>query len=263
MNRPLLLRIFPQRLRAPLYYWLYSRKSDRRQEFFADAPLHFAPHMHMQLCPTDVGHGAIAYTGFIELELSKYIVKLAKSGGLLVDVGANYGYFSLLWAGTNPTNRVIAFEASPLNQPSLIHNIALNGFISRIDVRSEAVGEKKGTLKFSLGGDGQTGWGGFAVSQDSNSVDVSVVTLDDSIPENAQISILKIDVEGADTWVLYGAERLFKERRVKNVFFEHNIERMSRLGIGQSAATDFLVDMGYKVSPLGNSKFEFHAWPSK
>lgn len=69
----------------------------------------------------DVISGQIALTGFYEYELSKKIVNLGKTsdrGGLLVDVGANLGYFSLLWLGADERNEAIAIEASPRNQRS-------------------------------------------------------------------------------------------------------------------------------------------------
>ena len=122
-QRPFLLRTAPLWLRTKFYYRFFRAKK-RRPEFFRDAPLEFAPGFRMDLHEGDEGHGQMAFTGFYELELSRRLFQLAEAGGLLVDVGANYGYFSLIWAARNPRNRVIAYEASPRNQPALVSNVS-------------------------------------------------------------------------------------------------------------------------------------------
>lgn len=82
----------------------------------------------MKLSPYYEGHGCIAFLGFYELPLTRRIVKLAQKGGLLVDVGANYGYFSLLWGSQKKGNRTIAFEASPRNHEAIEANVSDAGF---------------------------------------------------------------------------------------------------------------------------------------
>jgi FkbM family methyltransferase len=206
----------------------------------------------MSLWPTDEGHSNIAFTGFYELDLSERLTKHARQGGLMIDAGANYGYFSLLWAAASIQNRVLAFEASPRNHAALNKNVTLNGLISQIRIFDMAVGKEAGTLSFSLGAQDETGWGGFSDSDNEKTVLVSVVTLDSRISEDQQIEVLKIDVEGADTWVLYGAKKLLESKRIKHVYFEQNKERMRLLGIRDTEAPDFLRKVGYTVKPLND-----------
>lgn len=73
---------------------------------FASASLEFAPQINLKLQRTEIGHKSIALCGFYELEVTRQIVALAKQGGLFVDVGANYGYYSCLWAASNSENQV-------------------------------------------------------------------------------------------------------------------------------------------------------------
>ena len=264
MNRPFLLRIAPPRIRTALYYRIYRSQRDKWKPLYTDAPLHYAPHVRMNLWPTDEGHSNIAFTGFYELDLSKRLISHARDGGLMIDVGANYGYYSLLWAATSSQNRVIAFEASPRNHDALTKNIALNRLESQVDVRKVALGKEAGTLSFSLGTQEETGWGGFSHAATETTVEVPVVTLDNSIPAGKQVELLKIDVEGADTWVLFGAENLLKAKRIRQIYFEHNKERMRLLGIGELEALDFLQTVGYKVSALNDPAsglVEYHATP--
>ena len=220
----------------------------------------------MRLLPTDEAHAEIAFTGFYELPLTQQIRALATSsgGGLMVDVGANYGYFSLLWAAASPKHRVIAFEASPRNHSPLRANVVQNGFVDRIDVRETAVGREAGTLEFSLGGSEETGWGSFSLVGASQTTSVPVVTLDDAVPADSSIDLLKIDDEGADTWVLRGARTLLGQKRIKHIFFEQNKERMASLGIAEQEPIDFLAQLGYDATPFTDEHaalVEYHAVP--
>src|SRR5262245_7937890 len=101
----------PLSLRARLYYKFYLPHAREYPHLFVDAKLHFAPDTKLNLLPTDVSHGLIALAGFYELALTRQIVTLAQHGGNLIDVGANYGYYTCLWGAQNRRNQVIAFEA--------------------------------------------------------------------------------------------------------------------------------------------------------
>ena len=211
------MRLCPLSWRTWLYYHHYRARRPQLRSLFEGAELAFAPGVRMRLVPTDEGHGCIATAGFYELPLTRTIARLGKNGGVLVDVGANYGYISLLWAAQKAGNRVIAFEASPRNQQALRLNVERNGFTDAIALRNEAAGKEVGELKFHLGPEEQTGWGGL-VQGDANGDEatVRVVTLDEELKDIQCIDVLKIDTEGADTWVLEGAT--FSSRKTKAVW---------------------------------------------
>ena len=264
MQRPALLRATPIAWRTRLYFHLYR---DRRAQFlplFEKAPLHYAPGMSMRLMPSDEGHSCIALTGVYEPVLTQALVRTAGTGGMLVDVGANYGYYSLLWAAQRPDNRVLAFEASPRNHAHLLHNVATNGVAQLVEIRQQALGQTAGQLNFDLGPAEQSGWGGFASDASAHSVTVDVLRLDEVWQRPQDIAALKIDVEGADTWVLRGAESLLRQRRIGVIYFEQNKPRMQALGIHQGEAEAFLKDCGYAVVPMSDPSLdlvEFTASP--
>jgi FkbM family methyltransferase len=189
-----------------------------------------------------------------EWGLTKRFVKLAREGGLLVDVGANMGYFSLLWAGLNSSAHAVAFEASPRNVRLLTHNIVANDLENRIALVPKAAGATSGTITFDAGPQEQTGWGGITNEQSPTSITLPMVRLDEVLPQT-EIALLKIDVEGADTLVLYGCERLLERRLVKRIFFEQN-DRMEQLGIGKDDARKFLEKFGYRAKCLGDGEWE-------
>jgi FkbM family methyltransferase len=258
-----ILRFLPPQLRVSIFYRFFFKGASSREKLFRHAPLSFLPHMKMDLSTHDQSHQQIAYTGFFELHLSKIFMELANKGGLFVDVGANYGYYSLLWAGVSRANKVVAFEAVEENADALAHNAKINSVENHIQVENKALGKFHETMNFDLMESSQTTWGGLTQSKDSG-FEVTVHRLDEFLAEDSLIDVLKIDVEGADTWVLYGAERLLKRKRIRNVFFEENSERQKQLGIKPNEVKEFLGDMGYLVENLNDNSSgvsEFHARP--
>lgn len=260
MKRPLPLRILPDCLKEKLYYHFYHARHSGWRRLFECAPLTFAPGVAMKgLLTGDVISGNIAFNGFYELALTRQIVKLAGQGGLLVDVGANMGYFSLLWAGANPTSRVIAFEAAPRNIALMGNNITQNRLSERITLVPKAAGNRSGSIAFEVGPDDQTGWGGISATGSSTHITVPLVRLDQELPD-ADIAVLKIDVEGADTWVLLGSEELLRNRRVGTIFFEQHKARMEQLGITKGEAQSFLRGLGYTCVHLDGDESVCSEW---
>lgn len=261
-KRPWIMRLPFLTMRERLYYRHYGIRADKFPELYSDASLALAPKVHLGLIPTDVSHRWIALTGFYELPLTWVIGKLARKGGLLVDAGANFGYYSCLWAGINPANRAIAFEPSPKCIPGLKSNIKRNNFQDRVQIKEIALGKENGVSKFFLGPAEQSGWGGLVINNSQAEAEVSEVKvgrLDDIYNEISKagiIDLLKVDVEGADTWVLQGAEKLLKEKRIKRIFLEENLGRMEPLGIAKSQAPDFLRSLGYRVSYFSDKILE-------
>jgi len=262
MKRPLLSRLLPNRFKQSLYYRYYHTRHSQWRSLFEAAPLALARNVSMfGLLPGDVISGNIAFNGFYELALSQHIIKRAKEGGLLVDVGANMGYFSLLWAAKSPAGRVVAFEAAPRNVVLMQNNIRRNGFSERITLVPKAAGNRAGTAAFDAGPAEQTGWGGISSTTSDTTVLVPLVRLDEELPDGP-IEVLKIDVEGADTWVLLGCESLLKAKRVRTIYFEQNKDRMAQLGIDVGEAKTFLHDLDYTCVPLGGDEGEWIAYPN-
>jgi FkbM family methyltransferase len=255
-GRYALRRIRPISLRERLFYRLALRIDAFNPREFNDATLHFAPSVKMRLSPTDVAHRMIASSGFYELPLSRRLASLAKEGGLLVDAGANYGYYTCIWAAARTDNRVVAFEVAPANVTAIADNVSRNGFGDRVVVNGQALGNRKGEAFFSLGPEDQTGQGGLVPVSNANVLAVDMTTLDDVFADSVKtVDVLKIDVEGADTWVLEGASRLLAEQRISHIFFEQFPARMKMLGIAEDAAHRLLAKFGYQVTEVAESEY--------
>ncbi len=207
----------------------------------------------------DVISGNIAFNGFYELGLSRRIASHARKGGLFVDVGANMGYFTLLWAGLGPGN-VVAIEPAPRNVELLANNVARNGLSERVYVLARAAADRNGEVHFREGPHEQTGWGGITNERRASDFTVPSTTLDHEF-DGREIRVLKIDVEGADTVVLRGCEALLRRQCIGQIYFEQNIARMLELGLSAAEAPQLLRDCGYEVTPIDATGTEWSAFP--
>ena len=128
-------------------------------------------------------------------------------GAIVVDVGANVGAYSLLfatWAG--PSGRVFAFEPSDASRSGLERHLRLNGLSDRVSVRAEAVAETTGSVPFKdAGSDGDNRI--LAGARDDSRVVPSVSVDDFCAIRGLAPDLIKIDVEGAELAVLRGARQ--------------------------------------------------------
>jgi len=214
----------------------------------------------MDLLPGDECHGVIAHTGLYELQLTRRLLREAKRAGLLVDVGANFGYYSLLWAGQRLDCSAMAFEPSPSVFSALCKNISKNHFSERIQAFPFAVEQNASSVRFLPAPPGQTGWGHVVVAQEG-SVSVPSTTLDQELKGIEEVNVLKIDAEGEDFHVLLGAEECLRRRVFRNIFWEASADQL-----GAADARRFYKlagECGYFLSQLnphahGVTIFEAH-----
>lgn len=72
-----------------------------------------------------------------------------ESTNLFVDVGANVGSFTILAAGITDCQSV-AIEPTPSTFKALKRNIIANKLETKVETYQVAVGEKQGTIRFSM-----------------------------------------------------------------------------------------------------------------
>ena len=251
-SRPIAMRILPARFAISLCDRFYFARRDRWQQLYRNASLRALPGVSMQLVPGDRVSDLIAFTGMYEAELTRRVSRLARKGGKMIDVGANLGYFSLLWAASHPANKCISFEAAPRNLDILRNNVEQNGLGTKIRIIPKAAAAQSGRLFFDLGPEDQRGWGGIASVRGERQIEVEAVRIDEEVANDEPVALLKVDVEGADAWALMGCDQLLRAKLVEEIWFEQNKPRMKTLGIQENAAQEYLESVGYCCTPHDN-----------
>ena len=134
----------------------------------------------------------------IETEIVKTNVK---KNDIVVDVGANIGYYTLLMAKNHAS--VFSYEPEPQNFDLLKKNVILNNFSSNVKLYNKAVSNFHGYSKLVLS-DHSTGQHKLEKNRfGTKSIDVEVTKL-----ELDKIDFAKIDVEGTELLVLQGMKTL-------------------------------------------------------
>jgi FkbM family methyltransferase len=150
------------------------------------------------------------FLGTYEPEQTEAFVGAVRAGAVVYDVGAHYGYYSLLasrLAGT--AGRVIALEPSPRNLRVLRKHMELNR-AANITVLETALSDHQGEAQF----DNRAGSGVGHLSPEGP-LTVKLTTLDLLASRFPAPDVLKIDVEGAEEAVLTGGrETLARSRPV-------------------------------------------------
>ena len=179
-----------------------------------------------------------------------------KPTGLVIDVGMNIGWFSLL--ARSLSHNVVGFEPNPLNHVRLCESLQLNGWVDgSVQVYASPIGkiDNDPSVKFSFGsnpGAGGLRAGGYLGQR--TLPDIHTVTLDTLakqkgwIQSSIPIYLLKIDVEGADPDVILGAGELLRSHKVLNIFAELKSDSRYELMVQQILST------GYKIKHYGNWK---------
>src|SRR5207245_2930011 len=89
-------------------------------------------------------------TGVWEKDVTAYLMKLIESGMVVVDIGANVGYYTLLAAEkVGSHGKVLAFEPEPSRYALLEKNVRANDLKNVIPVQ-KAVSNKTGAARLYL-----------------------------------------------------------------------------------------------------------------
>lgn len=200
------------------------------------------PDFKMVVHPNDysVGNSILRNKGY-EMHVSKAIKSQLKSGDTFVDVGANIGYFTLLAASiVGETGHVYAFEPNPNNCALIRENIALNGY-ANVTVLPYALAESKQTLNYhgaSVNSNGQVS--DMTTGDQEAFVKVEAVALDDILLESEKITVLKMDIEGAEARAFAGMSQII-DKFQPLIFTEFSPELLTH--VSHTAPEDYLISL--------------------
>jgi FkbM family methyltransferase len=205
----------------------------------------------------DPGPSNAAYgSGNNELPVQQALAACLEPNGVLYDIGANVGFFSVIAAKlVGPGGSVYAFEPVADNAARARLNVRLNGF-RNVQIIEKAVSSQSGTAELWIAAYS----GGAALTTTpaphdaKNKIRVQVVSIDDLIfRENwAAPTVVKIDVEGAEIDVLKGMSRTLREVRPV-LIYEIDDETPAGFSHKYNSCEKFLQNAGYTVQRLEES----------
>src|SRR5260370_30004700 len=192
----------------------------------------------------------LLYSEFEGME-TEFVTRLLRRDMTVVDAGAHHGLYTLLaskrvgWGG-----RVIAIEPSPRERQRLENYFRLNR-CSNTELVTCALGEDSGEAELYLV-DGIQDWCNSlrppSVDEPVRTVRVPVRRLDDVLAELgvSKWDFMKLDLEGAELSVLYGAMKLLQRVSRPAILAEVQDSRTEVCGYPSREIIPFLLRMDYR-----------------
>jgi FkbM family methyltransferase len=150
-----------------------------------------------------------------EYKLTKFFIKNLKENDIFYDVGANYGFYTYL--ALEFCKEAHSFE--PL--PDVFENLKMNlKNVENVFLNQVALSNKNGNAKIYLTkSSGLDASGSSTIVEEnlnahyykfSDSLDIETTTLDNYLKNHNKPTIIKLDVEGAESLVIEGGYEFFK-----------------------------------------------------
>jgi FkbM family methyltransferase len=149
--------------------------------------------------------------GFWETWLTKCLSEIVKPGAVCIDIGANFGYYSLLMSElAGKDGKTVAVEPNPRLCELLRLTQSMHGW--RFEIVEAALSESEGKIKLSIP-DNHFGSATILPNPDprlnaKTKINVKMTTLDKMVKELGltKVDVIKMDVEGVEPEVFNGMQ---------------------------------------------------------
>jgi FkbM family methyltransferase len=204
----------------------------------------------------------VYFTGQYEPQETALIEALVKPGQTFVDVGAHWGYFSLIASQkVGRGGRVISIEADPRLYCTLSRNVRDNALV-QIEAVHVAAAAETGVLRMSGYREQDENWGvsrllGSAPNGDEQNVfDVPTASIDALLDKRgvATVDVLKMDIEGAEALALRGMEAGLRAGRYRVMVIELHPAALADFGSSVTVLAESLSRFGYSAWRIDHSK---------
>ena len=241
---------FARFLRSPMRR-KYITLANRARQIFPNMPIPLRlPFGAWWLAEKSAMDEELLYNGFEQAEM-EFVNKLLRWDMTVVDVGAHHGLYTLLaskrvgWGG-----RVVAIEPSPRECARLEKHLRLNR-CSNVELVACAAGESPGEEEIYVVEGFHDGFNSLrrpAIDAPVRTEKVQVRRLDDILSEReiAKVDFIKLDAEGAELSVLYGALRLLNRKSRPAMLVEVQDVRTAPWGYAAREILQFLIRLDYQ-----------------
>lgn len=237
---------------------IFNRQKSKSTHFLSD----YLPHQIVVKTPSGISFLArpkyedLARYLFAEIVAKWEPLKILKpkKNDIVIDIGANTGYYSLrLSSLVGDNGKIIAIEPDPQTFNALIKNCELNN-ISNVNAHNIAISNSNGKITFhqSIFHSGTSSM--FVNEKDKSKMKkiiIKTTTLDELIKEKYEyIAWVKIDVEGAELEVLKGSSTILS--KTKNIIIEVHEHILNQNNKNSKEIIEILEESGFKITLLND-----------
>jgi len=194
------------------------------------------------------------YTRVYESEETTFIKASVKRGDIVLDIGANIGYFTLLFAkAVGPEGHVYAFEPDPINFKYLSKNVKINGY-SNVTLINKAVSSTNGRSRLYISKDNIGDHRTYKSEEERDCIEIEMIRLDDFFgKKNRRFDIIKMDIQGSEYHAVLGMKAILRENHNVILLTEYWPFGLNLCGVRPFAYIDLLKSCDLTLYSL-NSK---------
>ncbi|MFL5578374.1 MAG: FkbM family methyltransferase [Gemmatimonadaceae bacterium] len=180
-----------------------------------------------------------------------FVRRAVRAGDVVLDVGANIGYFSLLLARqVGEAGCVYALEPDPTNFALLERNIAENGYRNVTAMRL-AAWSVSGPLRLFRSEENRGDHRTYQSDAGRKSVDVDAVSVDEYVgAQLPAVDFVKIDVQGAEYEAILGMRELLARSPGATLLTELWPRGLRAAGASAERYLELLRDLGFALYEL-------------
>jgi FkbM family methyltransferase len=200
-----------------------------------------------------------AFRGPMEPGVVRCFCNLIRPGGVVVDVGANVGIYTLFAARLlQGTGKLHSFEPTPRTYRILRDNVQVNGYLELeiIKLHQLAVTDKAGTAQLSIF---DRDCGHNTIFQDpvaSGRIEVLTTSLDETLGTQEAVDVVKIDAEGAEPLILRGMKKVIERNPRIRILLEFAPIHLRRAGCNPSEFLDEIASLGFMIRRIDEANGE-------
>jgi FkbM family methyltransferase len=187
---------------------------------------------------------------------SEILLNYLPPKGTFLDIGAHYGYYTLLAKTSFPQSRCISIEPVSENFKVLKKNLRING-LSDVETHNAAASDSKGVSSFNITEASDSG--GFyehPLTKVMKQIDMQTISVD-SVIGDRHVDFIKIDVEGHEIAVLNGMKKTIKQNDRLVLLVEFNPKVLIKAGVEPEALLDTIDLLGFETYLVDDQKRKY------
>jgi FkbM family methyltransferase len=248
-----------RRLPAGKYHIIEWVRRTRAKPFLARLPKELGGYRFQCSIHDNIG-SQVFFAGCYEAQESAFARAVLRPGMSFVDVGANWGFFSLVAAHlVGAAGRIVALEPDPRAFLRLKANVERNQ-LEQVQIFELAAADRNDNLVLALQHEAVLHYGTSKLVQDGSAAaavcEVRSRALDSVLDEVGldRVDLLKIDVEGAEDMVLAGMQAGLKRHRYRSIILELHPPQLSDRHHATGEVVNTLLSDGYEGFGLDHSQ---------
>lgn len=197
----------------------------------------------------------VCFTGHYEAQETIVAQYILKQGMVFVDVGANWGYFTLFASQlVGQVGKVLSIEPHPQLFMVLQENVDFNS-LKQVTCLQIAASDKEGFCALIGYEEDSDNRGISRLASDKNNSVVEIPTFTvaceslDSVLQKqnmTNVDLLKMDIEGAEMIALQGLKQNLMQQKIKRIILELHPGQLTGWGFSPEMVMEFLQNWGYR-----------------